>query len=481
MKAARIALYTVAGAGAALLAVSAFLGLYVRPTSDDWCATWKTRDMGTWGIVDDFWTTQNGRTSNAFVTAIVYADGILGPKVLPALLVVFMVGGLVLVYRELARRAGWVTPLYGSVLLAVVSSCALFLSMPLPYQTLLWAPGTISHTLPFVIALWAMYWALRAQGRTHRIVATAAAAVIGAFMGMLSEPFTVVALALVGVAALFALVTAIRRNGRYPLAWCVATLGGLLVGFGLLYISPGAKRRREITDRGESMFSGDLLTDAYHEWVKVLHTIVETRAYLAVFAAGLAVGLLTVRREGAVPAVRSRWTRLLLVVLPPLLFIAISFVITVSVRFGYGPGGAYAYSRTWFNYLGPAAIALAAYGACLGFLLRQRLAGRGSAAVPVVVLAGAIAAGALVVALFDWSAVVRDMTTKNVNRATAWDAGNAEIRAAIARGEKVVPYVPHQIDWLSEAYETPRPTDWVAECITEYYGVDDIYSPEAAK
>lgn len=82
-----VGLLVAVGSGA-LLAVGAFLGLYVRPTSDDWCALWKARDMGPLGITADFYNTQNGRVTNAFLTGLLYSDDMTGPKLLPAFLVV---------------------------------------------------------------------------------------------------------------------------------------------------------------------------------------------------------------------------------------------------------------------------------------------------------------------------------------------------------------------------------------------------------
>lgn len=97
-----IALVVTAEAGA-LLSVGAFLGLYVRPTSDDWCALWKARDMGVLGITWDFYRTQNGRVTNAFLTGLVYSDDMRGPKLLPALLVVAIGAGLFLLGRAALR------------------------------------------------------------------------------------------------------------------------------------------------------------------------------------------------------------------------------------------------------------------------------------------------------------------------------------------------------------------------------------------
>src|SRR3954463_1057687 len=77
---------TVVSAG--LLVALGYLGRFVRPTSDDWCALWTTRDMGVFGITKDFYETQNGRVANAFVSGLVDVDGVTGMKLLPAFLVV---------------------------------------------------------------------------------------------------------------------------------------------------------------------------------------------------------------------------------------------------------------------------------------------------------------------------------------------------------------------------------------------------------
>ena len=155
-----------AGAGA-LLAVGAFLGLYVRPTSDDWCALWKARDMGVLGITADFYQTQNGRVTNAFLTGLLYSDGMRGPKLLPAFLVVALVTGLFLLgraalrslrsLREAGRPDGAPSdlparpPALPLVAAAALLSALRFFAGTRSYQVLLWAPATISHTLPSVI------------------------------------------------------------------------------------------------------------------------------------------------------------------------------------------------------------------------------------------------------------------------------------------------------------------------------------------
>ncbi|MDX6764975.1 hypothetical protein SIN09_37755, partial [Streptomyces sp. F8] len=150
LPAAAATLLTAAGA---LVAVGCFLGLYIRPTSDDWCAAWKTRDLGVLGITADFYTTQNGRIANAFLSGLLYSGGPAGTKILPTLITVLLTTALVLLGRRLLRALGHTPPLLLLTACALVLQALLYFAGTRSYQVLLWAPATISHTLPGVIGL----------------------------------------------------------------------------------------------------------------------------------------------------------------------------------------------------------------------------------------------------------------------------------------------------------------------------------------
>ncbi|KOG45718.1 hypothetical protein ADK75_30135 [Streptomyces virginiae] len=101
-------------AAGGLLAVAGLLGTFLRPTSDDWCVAWKTRDMGVWGVTSDFYLTQNGRITNALISGIVYSQGMLGPQVLPTVLIIALGLGLYLLGSGGPRRVGHARPRGGS-------------------------------------------------------------------------------------------------------------------------------------------------------------------------------------------------------------------------------------------------------------------------------------------------------------------------------------------------------------------------------
>ncbi|WP_017239298.1 hypothetical protein [Streptomyces sp. SS] len=526
-----IALVVAAGA-AALLAVGAFLGLYVRPTSDDWCALWKTRDMGVLGITADFYGTQNGRVTNAFLTGLLYSDDMRGPKLLPAVLVVALGSGLFLLARAALRALRLPRPpVVLLVAAAALLSALLFFAGTRSYQVLLWAPATISHTLPSVIGLWAVLAAVRAARggpRWARGAAVGSALVTGVALGMLSEPFTLVGGLLAATVGVLCLPRLGWAADRYVSTWCAAACLGLATGFTLLYTSPGARWRR--AQHPQESLSPAGLGETFHDWWRVWQTIGGQGAYAGALAVGALLGLAlaaarprtderartgrtdrtdrmdskdradhtdhsertartartdhsdrTARAARAVGRDRPgglppRRLFLVVVLLPLPLVLLASLAVVHGLRSGYGDTG-WTYGRTWTNFLFPLLLALCAYGAWGGYLLGRRLlapvprpAGRAAA----LVAAGAVALGSAAALVQP----VHELTTATVVRSVAWDRQNARIRSEVAAGARDVAYGPLLIGGLSEPlFASSYERDWAARCAATYYRVDRIHRP----
>ncbi|MDX2558835.1 hypothetical protein PV371_04120 [Streptomyces sp. TX20-6-3] len=478
-----VGLLVAVGSGA-LLAVGAFLGLYVRPTSDDWCALWKARDMGPFGLVSDFYNTQNGRVTNAFLSGVIYADDMLGPKLLPAFLVVALGGALFLLARAALRALGRPQPPAVLLVAAVgLIEALLFFAGTRAYQVLLWAPATISHTLPSVIGLWAVVVAvLAARSPRARIAAVVTAVLIGMAIGTLSEPFTMVA----GISAAAVGLLCLPRLGWakdwYVSLWCAAACVGLAGGLALLYTSPGAKWRRAQVPKEPLTLSE--VGEIVHDWWRMWQTITDQWAYAGALAVGVLLGLGLVfagpsRDRAAAPAGRRRPRGLMIVaaLLPlPLLALA-SLGVAYGLRSGYGVTG-WTYARTWTNFLVPMLLILCAYGTWAGHrlgrvLLAPRPGVRVARAVTLLAVGGLAVASAI--------ALVRPVystTTGTVARGVAWDRQNAQIRADIANGATEVTYRPMHIGWLAEPFFTKvYARDWAAQCAARYYEVDRLNRP----
>lgn len=496
-------------AAGVLLAVGGFLGLYVRPTSDDWCGAWKTRDLGILGIGKDYYNTQNGRFANAVVTGVVYSHGLLGPKVLPALLVISLTAALALAARTVGHRLGLRAPAAAVLAVVAVTEMLLFYAGTRPYQALLWAPGTISHTLPGILALWTGLVAV-AAGRRGGRAATWASVALAVFMGMvigtLSEPFTVVSGVFLAAAAALLLVPRLRARTWYPFAWCAGWCLGLAVGFTLLYTSPGARWRRAQQPPAGSPISATNLHAEFQDWVRVWHSITTTWAYAAALAAGLLLGLLVADRSAdadipdgnghagaaagrdvphTAPApggwsVRgSRTWAWVLLALPVPLVVVSSFGVVVGLRQGYGPAG-WTYGRAWTNFLLPALLALAVYGVLLGRLAARYLTGGDARAgagrrTPALLLTGAAATVFCLASAAHLVPVVRGMGTDTVVRSAAWDKQDSRIRHEVAHGATAVTYTPLRAPALAEPFFTRTYSrDWVAQCVSHYYRVNRI-------
>ncbi|MEU9376084.1 DUF6056 family protein [Streptomyces sp. NPDC048255] len=475
---------TLVAAAGALISVGCFLGLYVRPTSDDWCAAWKARDLGVLGITSDFYLTQNGRIANAFLSGVVYGDGLAGTKILPTVIAVSFTAGLVLLGREFVRFLG------GRPRLLVLTACALVVQALLyfggtrSYQVLLWAPATISHTLPSVIGVWALLLAVRTVRHPRagvRRAGFASAFLIGFALGTLSEPFALVSgLLAAGVGLLCLPRLGLARNWR-PFTWCLLWCTGLVCGLVALYTSPGARWRRAQQPDEESMLSPGELRGTFADWLHMWDSVTGQWAYLGAAAVGVLLGLaIGVRGPGPGPGKLEprravpRKVLVAMLLLPVPVVVLGSFAVVVGLRSGYGPSG-WTYARTWTSYLVPMELALCGYGALLGAWGGRWLSRRRTA--DAVLVTGAVAAGCL--ALASVAALVpgvQQLTTTTVARSVAWDAQNSRIRAEAARGATDVGYRPLYIGGLAEPFFTgDYERDWVAACVSRWYGIDRIH------
>ncbi|MEU7555367.1 hypothetical protein AB0B01_24005 [Streptomyces sp. NPDC044571] len=476
---------TLVAAAGALIAVGCFLGLYVRPTSDDWCAAWKSRDLGVLGITSDFYRTQNGRVANAFLSGVFYGDGLAGIKILPTVIAVTFTAGLVLLGREFVRLIG------GRPRLLILTACSLVVQALLyyagtrSYQVLLWAPATISHTVPSVIGVWALLLGIRTVRHRRAAVRAggfAAAFFIGFALGTLSEPFALVSGLLAAGAGLLSLPRLGLARNRRPSTWCLLWCAGLVCGLVVLYTSPGARWRRAQQPDKESPLAASELRGAFEDWLHMWHSVTGQWAYLGAVAVGVLLGLGSRLHGPLGPAAAGREPRravprhmlVMLLLLPVPVVVLGSFAVVVGLRSGYGPSG-WTYARTWTSYLVPMELALCGYGALWGVRGGRWSAGRRNSGT----LLGACTVAAACLGLASVAALVpnvRQLTTVTVARAVAWDAQNSRIRAEAAQGAAAVGYRPLYIGGLAEPFFTADyERDWVAACVSKWYRVDRIH------
>ncbi|MGW7329264.1 hypothetical protein ACWGIU_11875 [Streptomyces sp. NPDC054840] len=473
----------VAAAGA-LIAVGCFLGLYVRPTSDDWCAAWKARDLGVLGITHDFYATQNGRITNAFLSGIIYGDGLAGVKILPTVIAVVLTIGLVLLGIQFLRCLGVKPPVLLLLAASLAVQALIYFGGTRSYQVLLWAPATISHTIPSVIGVWALLlgiWTVRQPRAAVRAGGFAAAFLIGFAIGTLSESFSLVSGLLAACVGLLAVPRLKLAQTWYPFTWCLLWCSGVVCGLIVLTTSPGARWRRAQQPAKESMLSAGELRGTYEDWLRMWDTVTGQWAYLGAAAIGVLLGLGAglaarvpapgEREPGRAAVPRGMLVALLLLPVPVVLLG--SFAVVLGLRSGYGPSG-WTYARTWTNYLVPLELSLCAYGVLLGVWARRFLGRRGVAvALPAGIV---VAAGLALASLAVLVPSAKQLTTATVTRAVVWDAQNSRIRTEAATGATDIGYQPIYIGSLAEPFFTSDyERDWVAACVSSWYGIERIH------
>lgn len=443
---------------------------------------------GSAGMIHHYYADVNGRVANAAAQVLVYADGLRGARALTAVLIIALAAGVFVLTHTVLRHLAWPQPALSSGLVAVAVTALTFFAGNTVYQVTYWPAGTVSHTLPAIMGLWNLVFALIAARRrpSWQVVSVGCSFLIGVTIGTLSEPFFVVS----GVYASAALVLALgaRRDvrSRFPLAWLAGWIVGLLIGFLVLVTSPGMSVRTSRSRPQSSLLSADGFTEAFTGWQNTWTLIASQPAYYVALTAGALIGLLAGRstlRSTSLPFPPGPWTRgrrTIVLVLPAALVMVASFAVVAGLRQGYGANG-WLYQRTWTNFLVPALLTAALYGVAAGRALGRRLDGRtggvARVAVVVVLAATAILSTAGFVSLVPANS---ELAAQMAVRAEAWDANTRAVERQVRSGRRVVGFTPNPIARSTEPFTLTAPgTDWVSGCAASYYGVDRVIPSKA--
>jgi hypothetical protein len=450
-----------------LVVLGVLTGLEVRPLADDWCLAWPARDDGLVAMTRTFYTETNGRAANAAVNALVFSQGLLGPKLLPGLVLVGLGAGTALLVLLVLRACGRPAPLLPVVTAATGLTALLGHAPKDSYQVLYWAPGSITHTLPSLLLVWSAVAALlvRGRGRGPRLSALVLAALVGFVIGSLSEAFVVVS-GLVVAAGVVVLRPWRRGAERFLAWWGVAWCVGLGAGFLLLLTSPGLAHRQRVLHQ-PALLSGDGLADLLRQWGSTWDAVAHRPAYLGVLALGVLLGIASRSADTVVEPHRPGARRWGLAGLAVLVVAVASLAVIAGLRQGYGPNG-WSYARTWTNFLYPVLLVLLLLGFLVGEELGQRL--RSGAVVVAGFGAALLGTGALLAVLPSATDLAEQVRT----RAQGWDRQNARIEREVRAGAREVSYTPRPLGGLLEPFFYDPRADWQKWCVAGWYGVDEV-------
>ncbi|MFJ9393959.1 DUF6056 family protein [Streptomyces californicus] len=451
----------------ALLAAAAWAGRWVRPGADDWCFLPLVRDEGVAGLVGKFYLDDNGRLANALLVGAYAKFQVAGHQWFPLVSGVLVVAVLWVVAVLALRRAGLRTP-RGLPLLTAAMTTALFLfATPNTYKTFYWPAASVSHTLPPVLACAALIPLLLARSVRGRAFAVVVALLAAAFLATLSEE-TAIVVVMVLLAALLVSGRVVAAPQRaFVRLWCAAGIAGTAAGALVLITSPGSRNRRErFGAETTSLLSSDSLAASLRGFAEITVTVVTTWQYVGAVAAGVLLGLLCRRADGATPRPPAHWP--LLVTTGVLVLLVSGYLCTVIAYPVFGARvSAPSANRLWNDYLLLYVILLVGAGALLGLAFR-RLAPRTASP------AKAVCAALCVLACLGPAIALTHLGTELRDRAEKWDAQDHRLREGAAAGERVLPYERLVISQMLEPFSEGGRRYWPGGCVADFYHLDRV-------
>ncbi|MFH8471630.1 DUF6056 family protein [Streptomyces sp. NPDC018000] len=451
----------------ALLGAAFWIGRLVRPGGDDWCFLPVVRDEGASGMIEKFFFHDNGRVANALLVVAYGSLGVAGHRWFALVSGVLMLGILWALTSAAIKKAGLTAPRGLALLVGAMMAAVFFLATPNTYKTFYWPANSVSHTVSPVLACAAVIPLLRARTGRARDFAVAIAFVAGVLIGTLSEETAVVAFVVLTATLLiscWALPGAGRTHARI---WCAFAFAGIAVGTAILYLSPGARARRErFGADSASMFGPEALTTVLRAFGHILGTIFTTWQYLGAVAVGVVLGLLVRDGEQGAdgPDGSLRRRPLLLVLVGFLAFLVSGYLCTVVAYPAFGASVVTA-SRVWGDFLLLFVMFLVGVGALLGRALRAR-----RWRIDAVMAAGAVCALACVGLAVPLIQLERKMDV----RAQRWDRQDRSLRTQAARGAQVLPYTPVSVSGMVEPFGNHGKKLWPAQCVAQYYHLKKI-------
>lgn len=228
-----------------------YLGLYNRYWADDWCYNADFRNKGFIETVAAYSydvTYTPSRYSVTIFAGLIQAFEVLGVQLMTPLTILFWVAGLVYLFYNISRIAGYQL---SNTALGLFSCLVVYFSMYLTehiYQSIYWRTGMLTYLSPLVFLTWVFAFitaqSLREKPSWWITVLVGLLAFLG---GGFSEAGTTVMVSSLGVYVVFAAFMAYRYKSQWAMKSLVTAVVALvfsLVAMAMLVFAPTTQIRK---------------------------------------------------------------------------------------------------------------------------------------------------------------------------------------------------------------------------------------------
>lgn len=451
--------------------VYAYLGVFSRFITDDYCAATKVQDQGVLNAVVNDYNNWYGRVSASFANNLAAQAGPYRMPFTPVLVLGVWLAGLLWAMHEILTFVP--SSRFAAILLACLLLFATLAGSPQIYQSLYWLSGVYTYTtsvmlLPYILAL--ILFGRRSRASGVRRAAIAAMIFTLAFAaGAFSEPYAA-AQGLAFAGALIA-VLGVTRSAKHPASLLVgAALVGSVVAVIVLLASPGNAIRQASFQRAPSLVSSapDALTHAAAFMVASVASFSPGGALAALFFPALvAFWHVPAQLLEAIPRRRLRIAAMASILAGLVLIAAFMFPAMYATSL---PPPSRAYTIPQFILV----CSFAAAGWLIGMYARKTIRHPSPAA--------RIAVSAFAVLLLGIGPVLTTVQALTLTAplstfAAEFDQREQFIHAAKTEGETRLVVAPFTVDIAERVgLETigDDPAFWVNDCAAQYYGLEAL-------
>lgn len=450
------------------LALYGYLGTFSRYGGDDYCLSAFFYQEGSLVdlMVDRYMTSSSRYTNILFIGLVDLVFGWYNVAVLPPLMLALFVLGTYLFLKEIVRLAslGWNTLLI--LFLAALLVYFSVLQAPDLYETLYWRAGMTSHFAPLVFLTFLGAFLVRkirlAGERPTSVWTYLFGFLLALLLGGFSEPPVAVLITVLGLAIVAVWLWDKSQARRPRLLLLFSTLAGAFAALLLLGLAPANSIRLETAPPGLTelvlksfQFPFEFVSDVFRS--SPLSTLITFFLPAVLFYAEYS------RPDRAYPA--PRWIVLLVIAATLLSYLLIAASFAPSVY-----GQSYPVARARFAGRVILTCALMMNGALIGILLAGIKKRKPAAA---FLYRFAILA-LMLLSLYPLRTAFRmsaDIPAYQ-QRARAWDARDAQIRAFQADGKRelAVPFLSEEV--IQDLGD--RTGFRLNRCASTLYGVDSI-------